>query len=223
MKASGPPTIEQYLQAFESRVRQFSPQEQEIGGAIFRELAKGAALEHEQLRQALGISDEELRAALQRDPLRSLIHCDKQGRVLEFGGLSTVRTHHHFEVDGQGLFASCAGDALFLPGYIGRSARVKSRDPETGESVELTIAPDRIKSMVPESTVISFIEPGADLFGTSLEKIQISYCHFIFFFASKLSGEQWIGKHPGTFLVSVAEGFGIAKQMAARMFGAAPV
>jgi alkylmercury lyase len=222
MTTSVKPTGEEYVRAFESRVRQFSPQEQRLGGAIYRELAKGAPVDPEQLNEVLGSSPEEVRAVLQRDPLKSFIHWDEQGRILGFAGLSTVPTHHHFELDGRGLFTWCAGDALFLPAYLGRSARVKSRDPETGELVELTIAPDRIESMVPEGAAISLIQPESDLFGTSAENIQESYCHFIFFFASQQSGERWIGKHRGTFLLSVPEGFSATKEMAARILGAVP-
>ena len=184
MRPSETPTIEQYLRAFGSRARQFSPQEQRIGAAIYRELAKGAALEPEQLRQSSNISDEELHAVLQRDPLKSVIHWDKQGRILEFGGLSTVPSIIISRWMDE-VFSPRARESPF-PACIPRAARrVESRDPEIGELVELTIAPDRIESIVPECAVISFIQPGPDLFGTSLEAIQKSYCHFSFFFASR--------------------------------------
>src|ERR1043166_4776375 len=107
MAVFGAPTVEQLLRASEPHVRQFSPQEQRIAVAMYRELAKGAVLDPERLGQALDISREEVRTLLQRDPLGSFIHSDQRGRILGFGGLSTVPTHHSFELDGRGLFTWC--------------------------------------------------------------------------------------------------------------------
>jgi alkylmercury lyase len=222
MTVSEVPTVEQYLKAIEPHIRQFSPQEQRVAVVMYRELAKGAAVDAHQLAKALGISSGEVHPLIGRDPLKSFIHSDQQGRIVGFGGLSTVPTHHSFDVDGRALFAWCAGDTLFLPAYLGRQARVKSQDPESGELVQLTVAPDRIESIVPDGAVISFNQPESNLFGTSAENLIRSYCHFIFFFASRASGGRWVAKHPGMFLYSPEEGFALAKQIGARIFGPAP-
>jgi alkylmercury lyase len=221
MTVSETPTVEQHLSKLESYIRPFSPQEQKVAVMIYRELAKGTAVDPQQLGRTLGISPGETQTLLGRDPLSSFIHSDQQGRIVGFGGLSTVPTHHSFEVDGRALFAWCAADTLFIPAYLGRQARVKSHDPETGELVQLAVAPDRIESIVPEHAVISVKKPESDLFGTSAENIMRSYCHFIFFFASPTSGERWVAKHPGTFLYSPAEGFTLAKEISAKLFGPA--
>lgn len=222
MTVSETPTVEQYLSTVESHVR-FSPQEQKVAVAIYRELAKGTPVEVQQLGRTLGISSGETQTLLGRDPLRSFIHSDQQGRILGFGGLSMAPTPHSFEVDGRALFAWCAEDTLFIPAYLGRQARIKSHDPETGELVQLAVAPDRIESIVPQHAVISLKKPESDLFDASAENVIRSYCDFIFFFASRASGERWAAKHAGIFLCSLAEGFALAKQISARIFGPPPV
>ncbi|HEY2472485.1 MAG TPA: organomercurial lyase [Terracidiphilus sp.] len=216
------PNVEQYLRSFGTLIRQFMPQQQRVALAIYCELARGAPVDPHQFGQTLGMSLEEVRTLFGGDPLKSFIHSDQQGRILGFGGLSTVPTHHNFEVDGRALFAWCAGDTLFIPAYLGRQARVRSNDPETGELVELTVGPDRVVSITPESAVISFVDPESALFGTTAEQMMQSYCHFIFFFASRASGERWVARHPGTFLYSIAEGFAFTKRASAMIFGPAP-
>jgi len=39
-----------------------------------------------------------------------------------------------------------------------------------------------------------------------------SFCHFVHFFASEITGRRWIGKHPGTFLLTVEEAFQVAQR-----------
>jgi len=46
-----------------------------------------------------------------------------------------------------------------------------------------------------------------------------SFCHFIFFFSSRSSGERWLTKHPDTFLYSLDEAFTLAKRFNVRNFG----
>jgi len=46
-----------------------------------------------------------------------------------------------------------------------------------------------------------------------------AFRHFVFFFASRSSGERWVAKHPGTFLYSLDDAFGLAKRFTARNFG----
>ncbi len=124
--------------------------------------------------------------------------------------------HHRFEVDGRALWTWCAWDGLFIPEITGRSARVTSPDPETKELVRLTVTPDRIASVEP---VISFIRPDSDVFGTSATNIMATSCHYIFFFASRATGQRWTAKHSGTFLYSLDDGFRLARRLNAANFG----
>jgi len=133
--------------------------------------------------------------------------------------LAAARMHHRFEVDGRTLSTWCAWDSLFIPEILGKSARVTSPDPENGEVVRLLVSPDRIESVDPEGAVVSFLLPDAHDFDISAANVMAKFCHFVFFFTSRSSGESWMAKHPGTFLYSLDEAFVLAKLVNAKNFG----
>lgn len=213
------PTVEQYWERLEPSVLTFSPEEQRAAIALYRELAKGQPVDSAQLGRALGVSPEDAQALLSRDAIRVFIYPDDQGRVLGFGGLAAAPMHHRFEVDGRALATWCAWDSLFIPEILGRPARVTSPDPETGEVVRLIVSPDRIESAEPQGAVVSFMLPEPGDFSTSATNVMASFCHYVFFFASRSSGDRWAAKHPGTFLYSLEEAFQLAKRLNARNFG----
>lgn len=213
------PTMEAYWQHLEPRLPHFLPEDQRVAVALYRELAKGNAVDAAQLGRALGVSPEESQALLQRNSINDFVYPDDQGRVLGFGGLAATPMHHQFEVDDRTLSTWCAWDSLFIPEILGRPARITSADPESGELMRLVVSPDRIESAEPPDAVVSFVLPDAEVFGTSAANVMTKFCHFIFFFSTRLSGERWVAKHPGTFLYSLDEAFGLAKRLNARNFG----
>jgi alkylmercury lyase len=215
------PTLDQYWEMLAPHLGPFRPEEQQAAVALYRELAKGRAVDADQLARALGISPAEAGALLERDAIKCLIFPDAQGRVLGFGGLAAAPMHHRFEVAGRTLWTWCAWDSLFIPEILGRSARVTSPDPESKELVRLTVAPDGIASVEPQAAVISFILPDALAFGSSATNVMAKFCHFIFFFASRASGERWVARHPGTFLYPLDAAVALAQRLNARNFGPA--
>lgn len=214
------PTLDEYWRKLETQLRPFSPEDQRVAVALYRELAKGKAVDADQLGRALERSPGEIRALLERDAIKAFLHPDSQGRVLGFGGLAAAPMHHRFEVDGRTLWTWCAWDSLFIPEILGRLVRVTSSDPETRESVRLVVTPERIESVVPAEAIVSFIELESEVFRSTAQNVMASFCHFVFFFASRSSGERWTAKHPGTFLYTLDDAFALAKRLNARNFGA---
>jgi len=213
------PTLSEYWQQLEPHLPPFSPEERRVALALYREVAKGQPVDEAQLGRVLGISATESSELLQRDSINFLVHRDERGHVLGFGGLAAGPMHHRFEVDGRMLSTWCAWDSLFIPEILGRPARVVSPDPESGELVRLVVTPDRIESVEPAGAVVSFIMPDAQAFGSSAVNVIVKFCHFIFFFSSRTSGERWVAKHPDTFLCSLDDAFTLAKRHNARNFG----
>jgi alkylmercury lyase len=213
------PSLDEYWRGLQGHLRPFSPDEQLVAIALYRELAKGKAVSIEQLAQVLGIPSAEGRALLQRDSIKCSIYPDSEGRVLGFGGLAAAPMHHRFEVEGRTLWTWCAWDSLFIPEILGRSARVTSPDPENREIVRLVVTPGRVESVAPDGALVSFIQPEAEVFGTSAASVMAKFCHFIFFFSSRSSGERWVAKHPGTFLYTLEEARDLARRLNARNFG----
>jgi hypothetical protein len=81
------------------------------------------------------------------------------------------------------------------------------------------VTPERIESIEPKEAVISFIWPDAQVFAKSAANVMAMFCHFIFFFTSRRSGERWVSKNPGTFLYSLDDAFTLAKRLNANNFG----
>jgi alkylmercury lyase len=213
------PALDEYWRSLEPHLRPFSPEEQRAAAALYRELAKGKAVDADQLGRALGISSAESRALLQCDAIKCFVYPHDQGRALGFGGLAAAPMHHRFEVEGRTLWTWCAWDSLFIPEILGHPARVASADPETGEMVRLVVTPDRIESVVPDGAVVSFVQREAQVFDVDAANVMAKFCHFVFFFSSRASGERWTAKHPDTFLYSLDDAFALAKRLNTRNFG----
>jgi alkylmercury lyase len=213
------PTPEAYWEALEPRLPTFSTEEQRAAVCLYRELSKGQPVDAAQFAEALRISDQESVAVLKRPSIESLTHLGEDGRVTGFGGLAVAPTRHVFEVGGRALGTWCAWDALFIPELLDRPARVTSRDPESGELVRLVVGRGGIELADPGDVVVSFVAPEAEVFETSAGNLMAKFCHFIFFFSSRPSGDRWVRNHPGTSLYALTDAFELAKRMNARTFG----
>ncbi|MGH7614389.1 MAG: organomercurial lyase [Gemmatimonadales bacterium] len=216
--AKNAPGLAQYWAATAEAVPEFTPEEQRVAVTLYRELAKGKPVNAEQLARALGVVTEKARELLGRQSIKAFVYPDEQGRVLGFGGLAAAPMHHKFAVDGRTLWTWCAWDSLFIPEILGQAARVESPDPETGQVVRLTVTPEGVESADPE-IVVSFLLPDSSEFEKSAANVMATFCHFVFFFASRESGERWAAKHAGTFLYSLDEAVELARRLNAKMFG----
>jgi len=63
-------------------------------------------------------------------------------------------------------------------------------------------------------SVVSFLLPDRAF---DADVIQ-SFCHFVYFFASREAGEAWTSEHPGTFLLSLEEAFELGRLVNAMNF-----
>jgi len=217
-KVFGAEALEEAVRRAEGAMPGLSSEEQRAGIVLFRELAKGEPVAVPQFAEALGVPVNEAEALVKDSGLRRIIYAGEDGRVVGMWGLSTARTHHRLTINGRTVWAWCAGDTLFLPEVLDETAVVESRDPESGELVRLTISPARIEAVEPKDVTLSFLRPDTVDF-TSAIQIMATACHYIFFFASRASGERWVAKHPGTELVSLHEAFVLARRLNAQVFG----
>jgi hypothetical protein len=138
---------------------------------------------------------------------------DEASRVVGFGGLAIPPMDHRFQAEGgKPIYAWCALDPFLIVPVIGRTARVESKDPVTGEAIAMTVTPDGVSDLSLAS-VVSFLVPDKPF---DQDVIQ-SFYHFVHFFASRKSAERWAVGRDGIALLPVDDAFEVGRR-AWRMF-----
>jgi alkylmercury lyase len=190
------------------------PAEQQGALTLLRLLAQGEPVEVEDLSEALALPAAQLEEMFDCWPG---VFRDEHRRIVGIGGLTILEMgDHRIHVHGRSLSAWCAWDTLFLPELLGEAARVTSRCPSTGAEISLTVTPAGPADLAPPEAVISFLAPDTRFDANVIE----SFCHFVHFFASPDSAATWTAEHPGTFLLSVDEGYRLGQLTNRAMFGA---
>lgn len=213
------PGLDEYWNTLAKVLPDFTPEQQRVAVTLYREVARGEPLSEGRIATALTTPGGNARELLTQHPLRSFVYRDGEGRVIGFGGLAVAPMHHEFRVKGKQLWTWCAWDSLFIPALIGETVEVASPDPETGEAVQLTVSPTSIAAAEPKTAVVSFLLPDAADFNSSAANVMANFCHFVFFFTSRGSGERWATKHQGTFLYSLDEAWTLAQRLTEKQFG----
>ncbi|TLY15655.1 MAG: alkylmercury lyase [Thaumarchaeota archaeon] len=188
--------------------------ERRIAVGLYRLLAEGEPVSPERLAETLNLSGSTVRETLSRWPG---VYYDDTRAVIGFGGLALSEMPHRFQGDGRNLHTWCAWDSLFIPGILGKTARVESTDPITNEKISLVVEPEGVNELEPTDTVVSFLAPSR---GFDADVIQ-SFCHFVHFFGSRESGELWSSEHKGTLLLSVEQAHELGRLTNTRNFGEA--
>jgi alkylmercury lyase len=185
-----------------------SDSERRLQLALLRLLAEGRPVEPTRLVAKAGVPAADMVERLGR---RWGVRTDA-GRVVGFQGLSVVETRHRLELDGRTLFTWCAWDTLFLPELLGGPAKVESSCPASGATMSMRVGPEGVSHVAPPAAVMSFVDPDG-CFG---EDVIQSFCRFVNFFASRKAALPWTQTHPGTYVISIADGFEIGRRVNAR-------
>ncbi len=127
-------------------------------------------------------------------------------------GLSMNDHPHKFTVGGVEMAAWCAADTLFLPAMLGQTAPVESESPLSKETVRLTVSPEGVQTSQPADAVVTIVVPKkTDM--SSVASIWMTFCHHIFFFASRSEAEQWASGRDDIEILSLEEGYELAQQL----------
>jgi len=180
-------------------------QAQRLQLMLFGVLSEGRPVEPTRLAERAGLSVDRI--------IESLggwhgVHVDEYARIIGFQGLSVVEAPHRLNVDGRTLYAWCAWDTLFLPELIGRPAEIESSCPATGETITLRVGTQGPADVAPPEAVLTFLLPDARF----NEDTIASFCSFIHYFASRYAAEEWTADRPGTFVISIEDGFEIGRR-----------
>ena len=199
--------IDDLARRMDDRFPQLTKTGREIAVAVYRLLALGDPVPDYGIAAAARLDIVEVTAEMEGWPG---VYRDEGGRVIAFWGLSTVETAHAMEVDGRELYAWCAWDTLFIPGILGRKAKVRTACGETGEEIVVTVAPHGVESSSHPGAVISLVDP--ELCDVEGDRIISSFCHHILYFRSRRDGEEWVNRRRDeTALLTLDQGFELGR------------
>ena len=192
------------MDAFRSFVRDFMPtldrEQRRIALRIYRGLADHGNVPLKTLGAQTRLSSDKVEQVV---PFWPGVYRNPAGDVIGFWGLTAQPVSKHvLRIEGQARYAWCAWDCLFIPALLGRTVQVSSICPQTGEPIELTISPNIVERMCPDSTVLSLLIPDLD---SCNRDVVSNFCHFVYFFKDQAAAEIWTAAHPGTLVVSVEQ------------------
>lgn len=185
--------------------------EQRLVAAIYTALLRGQPISVDELSAQTGWATHTLTELLSSWPG---VYLDGADRLVGFMGVAIQPMAHQVELDGARSWAWCAFDPLFVLPLVGRTGRVTSQCPVTGEYISLTVSPEGVADVSPPGAVVSFLLPDRKFDAD----VQASFCHFVLFFASPDAGQRWTALHPGTFLLPVTEAAAVGRHTAAINF-----
>ena len=197
---------------------EFSPATARLVVRALQKIATGEPLASTSLREvATDLDDaDDVVAAVTR-----MAEFDADGRIIGVFGLSQGDHPHEFTVAGRSLATWCAWDTLFLAPVLGEAAEVRSRDPETGTTIEVRVSPAGATG--PEGTVVSIVFPEVDEAGTwDAARAQELFCSLVHFFEDRASAERWFAERqvPAAFL-SLDEAFRLGQMRFGALIDAA--
>ena len=170
---------------------------------LLRQLARGEPLTIADLAAATGRAGDEVAQAVGR--LRDTEY-DDAGRIVGYG-ITLRPTPHRFTVDGHQLYTWCALDTLIFPAPLGQSAQVESPCHSTGAPIRLTVEPDRVRDVEPQTAMVSIVTPD------DLVSVRASFCNHVHFFADADAAAPWLAEHPGGSVLPVADAYQLGRQL----------
>lgn len=183
---------------------------------VLRVLAEGRPISPEQRDQIaadLGVPREGAIRFLEQVSER-----DGAGNIVGILGLTLNRTRHRLRVDRTWMSAWCAQDTLFLPTLLNKTAIIESTSPLSKEQIRLTVSPLQIDDVSPRGAVVTMVLIDPEKLNlSSVEAIWTTFCHHIFFFASREEAERWIAGRTDIAILSLGEAYALGKEFAAHL------
>ena len=173
--------------------------------AILGELAGGEPVEPERIAARAGVPVAEVLDLLRASPAE----WDPDGRLVGLG-LTLRPTPHRLEIHGRQLYTWCAPDTLAFPVLLDLPARVESSCFATGEPIRIELEREGLRRVEPESAVVSVVTPAV-----GIADFRRHLCDNQHFFASPSAAATWKAEHPEATIVSVPDGFTLARRLVA--------
>jgi alkylmercury lyase len=179
--------INDYLPAFTA----LSTTEQRVATTIYQLLAEtGKPLSVTKVAERIGQSAGNLDALLKCWPE---VKWQDTDTISGYAGLSTTKTKHQFQVEGNLLYTWCAWDCLFIPTHLQKEVCIESHCPQSQTVVSLKMKGYRVLEQSMKEIYVSLIKPGSTL---DLKNIENQYCCHVHFLAGHDAAERWQTNHP---------------------------
>lgn len=193
--------ISAFLGAFPSEFIGLPAQGQKVSAPIYRLLAAGQPVAIEELADTLNMPHIEVKSTIEGWPG---VFFDDGGKITGYWGLSVTETPHRFRMNGHTLYTWCALDSLFIPQIIGQMAYMDSLDPETKESIRITVAPQGVLALEPAGAVMSFMMPHPEQIRADVIR---SFCHYVHLLTSEDTAAMGISRSdkPGDMVILTLE------------------
>ena len=110
---------------------------------------------------------------------------------------------------------------MVIPTLLDVSATLESVCPVTGNPIRFRIDGDSMERMVETEPALSFrlLDPSRRF--VSCDQEILEFCNHVNLFATSQAGRTWISTRPGTFLMTPADGFTLAKRYTESHYGLA--
>jgi alkylmercury lyase len=188
------------------------PDRTRLATRIFQLLAEGHPVTRARADQTvaeLGIDPDQARQLLD-----SWTERNDAGDIVGLG-VTLNPTPHQMTIAGTRTWAWCALDTMILAIILDRPIDVASTAPGAGEVVRLQARPGGVGAIHPADAAITWPARRAnqvDLGSTS--GIWATFCHHSSFFGSHDAAEQWAAGRDDIEILTPAEGFTVAREMA---------
>ena len=182
---------------------------------VMRTLAQGSPVAEEQISQI--ITDLGVDRIKANHFLSQVAERDESGNVAGIMGMSLNKTSHRLNLNGTRLYAWCAMDTLFLPAMLDQTVTIESKSPVSRQIVRLTVSPQKVEGFEPAGAVLSFVivEP-EEANMNSVESIWNTFCHHIYFFASRKEAEKWADGRKDLEILPVEQAYELSKMLSSR-------
>lgn len=171
------------------RLRALTDRERAFYRWILRSFRAGAPPGPDELVDAASEFDLEVEPALERLRREDLVHHDPAtGAIVVAYPFSGRPTAHRVRFDGREAYAMCAIDALGIGPMFGEPIEIASRDPLTGESIQVQLDPDGNGTWDPQEAVVVSGRTGSGESGDAC-------CPVLNFFVSGTNAERWLAAH----------------------------
>jgi alkylmercury lyase len=199
--------LEEYQEAYNAIPQEALELDLRVTFKTIQALAKGDPVSPAQLAQTWDMPLEQVLAILKQAEANGQVEINARGDLVG-AVLSLNPTQHQISMDNQRFYAWCAYDAMYAPGVIGKPAQIVSKDAVTGKMIQVSITPDGVEIVQPESAVVSIVSAEEDMRAGP----ESTRCTHMLFFESRESAEQWMQGRTGVSILTVEEVFELAKE-----------